>query len=186
MLYSDKFEEIIPLEGIRGALRKIGTGDVPIQQFSDKREILIRTQEDNSEAIMTEFKDSFKDNSFEIMRIEKVGPSIGKDLRGKALKAVIFAMIGICLYVSLRFEFRFAIAAIVALLHDVAIALGAIALTGRELSIPVVAALLTIVGYSINDTIVVFDRIREDRSIMRKATHEEIINTRMFKKTSND
>jgi SecD/SecF fusion protein len=177
VLQQYKFEEIIPLEEMRGALRKIGTGDVPIQQFSDKREILIRTQEDNSGAIMTGFKDSFKDNRFEIMRIEKVGPSIGKDLRGKALKAVIFAMIGICLYVSFRFEFRFAIAAIIALLHDVGIALGAIALTGRELSIPVVAALLTIVGYSINDTIVVFDRIREDRKLMRKATHKEIINT---------
>jgi len=177
VLQQYKFEEIIPLDEVRASLGKIGANDVPIQQFSDKRELLIRTQEDNSAEIMTEFKNSFKGNRFEIMRIEKVGPSIGRDLRGKALKAVIFAMLGICIYVSLRFEFRFAIAAIVALLHDVAISLGAIALTGRELSIPVIAALLTIVGYSINDTIVVFDRIREDRKLMRKATYKEIINT---------
>ena len=177
VLQQYKFEEIIPLEDIRETLNEIQVGDVPIQQFADKREILIRTQEDNSREIMTKFQDTFKGNEFEVMRIEKVGPSIGRDLRGKAMKAVIFAMIGICLYVSFRFEFRFAVAAIVALLHDVFISLGAIALTGRELSIPVIAALLTIVGYSINDTIVVFDRIREDRKLMRKSTYKEIINT---------
>ncbi|MCQ9207235.1 MAG: protein translocase subunit SecD [Omnitrophica bacterium] len=172
-----KFSKAIPLEEVRSVLRKIRVGDVPIQQFSDKKEILIRTVDDNSFEIMKEFKNSFEGNRFEIMRIEKVGPSIGKDLRGKAIKAVIFAMIGICLYVSFRFEFKFAIAAITALIHDVGICVGAIALTGRELSIPVIAALLTVVGYSINDTIVVFDRIREDRKLMRKATNKEIINT---------
>jgi len=176
VLQQYKFQETVIPSEIRQSLDKLGISDMPIQQFSDKREILIRTQEDNSEEIMTEFRESFKGNAFEIMRIEKVGPSIGKDLRGKAMKAVIFAMIGICLYVSLRFEFRFAVAAIVALLHDVLISLGAIALTGRELSIPVIAALLTIVGYSINDTIVVFDRIREDRKLMRKSTFKEIVN----------
>jgi preprotein translocase SecF subunit len=177
VLQQYKFERVVPLNDIRTSLKGIGAGDAPIQQFSDKREILIRTQVDNSRKIRETFRDSFKNNAFEIMRIEKVGPSIGKDLRAKAAKAVIFAMIGICLYVSFRFEFRFAIAAIIALLHDVGISLGAIALTGRELSIPVIAALLTIVGYSINDTIVVFDRIREDRKLMRRAAPREIINT---------
>ena len=172
-----KFERAIPLKDIRDALKELGTGDVPLQQFKDKREILIRTQEDNSIEVMDKFRAKFAGNEYDVMRIEKVGPSIGKDLRGKALKAVIFAMIGICVYISFRFEFRFAVAAIVALLHDVGISLGAIALTGRELSIPVIAALLTIVGYSINDTIVVFDRIREDRKLMRKASYGDIINT---------
>ena len=176
VLQQYKFQEFIPLDEIRGALAEIGSGEVPIQQFADKREILIRTQEDNSGEVAKKFRTSFAGNEFEVMRLEKVGPSIGRDLREKAMKAVIFAMIGICIYVSFRFEFRFAIAAIVALLHDVAISLGAIALTGRELSIPVIAALLTIVGYSINDTIVVFDRIREDRKLMRKASYKEIIN----------
>ena len=177
VLQQYRFERVIPLKEIRKTLGEIGTGDVPIQQFADKKEFLIRTQEDNSGQIMEKFGEAFEDNKFEIMRIEKVGPSIGKDLRGKAVKAVIFAMIGICLYVSFRFEFRFAIAAIVALFHDVLICLGAIAFTGRELSIPVIAGLLTIVGYSINDTIVVFDRIREDRKLMRKVAPGEIINT---------
>jgi len=177
VLQQYKFEKFIPLKSVRTTLKELGVGDIPIQRFADKREILVRTQEDNSAQIMEKFGEEYKDNKFEIMRIEKVGPSIGKDLRGKAVKAVIFAIIGICIYVSLRFEFRFAVAAIVALVHDVCIALGAIALTGRELSIPVIAALLTIVGYSINDTIVVFDRIREDRKLMRKSTYGEIINT---------
>jgi len=177
VLQQYKFTEVIPLDKIRATLKGIGVGDSPIQQFSDKREILIRTQDDNSTDIREKFRNTFPGNKFELMRLEKVGPSIGKDLRKKAMKAVIFAMIGICIYVSFRFEFRFAVAAIVALIHDVAISLGAIALTGRELSIPVIAALLTIVGYSINDTIVVFDRIREDRKLMRKSTYKEIVNT---------
>ncbi|MGB2705687.1 MAG: protein translocase subunit SecD [Candidatus Omnitrophota bacterium] len=177
VLQQYRFEKFIPLKDIRVTLKELGVGDIPIQRFADKREILVRTQEDNSAQIMEKFGEEYKDNKFEVMRIEKVGPSIGRDLRGQAIKAVIFAMIGICIYVSLRFEFRFAVAAIVALLHDVFISLGAIALTHRELSLPVIAALLTIVGYSINDTIVVFDRIREDRKLMRKATYKEIINT---------
>ena len=177
VLQQYKFEKFIPLKNIRQTLKGLGVGNIPIQRFADKREILVRTQEDNSARIMKKFNEEYKDNKFEVMRIEKVGPSIGKDLRGKAIKAVIFAMIGICIYVSLRFEFRFAVAAIVALFHDVCISLGAVALTHRELSIPVIAALLTIVGYSINDTIVVFDRIREDRKLMRKSTYGEIINT---------
>ncbi|MFH1594232.1 MAG: protein translocase subunit SecD [Candidatus Omnitrophota bacterium] len=176
VLQQYKFEKAIPLEDLRFKLGQIGSGDIPIQQFADKREFLLRTQDDNSQAVMVKFRESFKDNDFDVMRIERVGPSIGKDLRGKAIKAVIFAMIGICAYVSFRFEFRFAIAAIVALFHDVLISLGAIAITQRELSIPVIAALLTIVGYSINDTIVVFDRIREDRKLMRKASYSQIIN----------
>jgi len=177
VLQQYKFQKAVPLPEVRKTLSEIGVGDAPIQQFADKREILVRTQEDNSSEITAKFRKTFANNEFEVMRIEKVGPSIGRDLRGKAVKAVIFAMIGICLYVSFRFEFRFAVAAIIALIHDVGISLGAIALTGRELSIPVVAALLTIVGYSINDTIVVFDRIREDRKLMRKASYKEIINT---------
>ena len=109
--------------------------------------------------------------------METVGPAVGEDLRRAAIKALIFAMIGMCLYISFRFEFRFAVTAIIALIHDVLVSLGMIALTGREISLPVIAALLTIVGYSINDTIVLFDRIREDRKFMRKAGQEEIINT---------
>jgi len=126
--------------------------------------------------VINTFRADFTGNPFEVTRVEKVGPAIGKDLREKALLALLYAMIGICIYISLRFEFKFAIAAIIALFHDVLVAVAALALTGREISIPVIAALLTVVGYSINDTIVIFDRIREDLKIMRKSSYKDILN----------
>ena len=99
----------------------------------------------------------------EIRRVEFVGPQVGRDLQLQALKAVLAGMIGILIYVAIRFDFRGGVISVVALAHDVIVTLGALSVTGREMSLPVLAALLTIVGYSINDTIVVFDRIRESR-----------------------
>ena len=112
---------------------------------------------------------AFGEGSFEIRRVEMVGPKVGKDLRQKGIKAIIFALIGILIYVSWRFEFRFAVGAVVALAHDVMITLGVFSLLDKEISLPVLAAFLTIVGYSLNDTIVVYDRIREN---MRKRGNE--------------
>lgn len=171
-----KFNEVVPIEKVRNALSGIGLGESIIQQFGEGKEIIVRSFGDKTEDIVSVFNNSFGAGTFEVMRIESVGPSVGADLRGTALKALIFAMIGICLYVSFRFEFRFAVTAVIALVHDVLVSLGMIAITGREISLPVIAALLTVVGYSINDTIVIFDRIREDRKFMRKAGQEEIIN----------
>jgi len=171
-----RFERPVSTDRIRKALREIELGDSPIQQYKDKRDILIRTGADTANKIIAKFKTEFSENSFKILRVETVGPAVGKDLTAKAFSA-LFALLGICIYISLRFEFRFAIAAIIALFHDVLIAAGALSLTGREFSVPVIAALLTVVGYSINDTIVVFDRIREDLRLMRKSKYEEIINT---------
>jgi SecD/SecF fusion protein len=172
-----RFQEPLSLDTARESLSDMGLGASPIQQFGENKEIIIRTFEDTSDSVITKFREVFKDNPFEILRVEKVGPAIGKDLQEKAVWALLYAMIGICLYISVRFEFRFAIAAIAALLHDVLISLGAIAITGREISLPVIAALLTVVGYSINDTIVVFDRIREGRRLMRRSDYNTIINT---------
>ncbi len=172
-----RFEKPLSLDIARESLKEIGLGSSPIQQFGQDREVIIRTFKDTSDSVITKFREVFKDNPFEIMRVEKVGPAIGKDLQEKAVWALIYAMIGICLYISVRFEFKFAIAAIAALLHDLLVCIGAIALTGRELSLPIIAALLTVVGYSINDTIVVFDRIREGRRIMKKSDYNTIINT---------
>ncbi|MFH1753059.1 MAG: protein translocase subunit SecD [Candidatus Omnitrophota bacterium] len=172
-----RFENTLSLDTARESMKDIGLGSSPIQQFGKNREVIIRTFEDTSDSVINKFKEVFKDNPFEVMRIEKVGPAIGKDLREKALLALIYALIGICIYISFRFEFRFAIAAIAALLHDVLVCVGAIAITGREISLPVIAALLTVVGYSINDTIVVFDRIREGRRLMKRSDYNTIINT---------
>ncbi|GAF72820.1 unnamed protein product, partial [marine sediment metagenome] len=172
-----RFERPVSIERVREALKEINMADLSIQQYKDKRDILIRTATDTESRIINKFKAEFPENNFQILRVETVGPAVGRDLTGKAISALIFAFVGICIYISFRFEFRFAIAAIVALFHDVLIAAGALSLTGREFSVPVIAALLTVVGYSINDTIVVFDRIREDLRLMRKSNYQEIINT---------
>jgi len=172
-----RFQDPVDAESIRGVLKEIDLASASIQHFGNDKEVIIRSFEMDPARIINKFTESFKGNDFEIMRVEKVGPSVGKDLRGKAIKALLIAMVCMMIYISFRFEFRFAVAAIVALLHDVFITIGALSLTQREISTPVIAALLTIVGYSINDTIVVFDRIREDRKLMRKSTQEEIINT---------
>ena len=172
-----RFSETVATQKVRDVLKSIDLSSATIQRFGDDKEIIIRSFEMNPEKIINGFEDAFKDNKFEVLRVEKVGPSVGKDLQEKSVKALIFAMIFMVIYISLRFEVRFAVAAIIALLHDILICLGMLALTGREISTPVIAALLTIVGYSINDTIVVFDRIREDRKLMRKSGYEEIVNT---------
>ncbi len=171
-----KFVETTSVEDVRGVLSDVGLGDSTIQQFGEGKEVIVRSFGGKTDMIIKGLRERFGKDSFEVMRVESVGPAIGADLRRTAAKALIFAMIGICLYISFRFEFRFAVTAIIALAHDVLISLGMIALTGREISLPVIAALLTIVGYSINDTIVLFDRIREDRKFMRKSGPEEIIN----------
>jgi SecD/SecF fusion protein len=171
-----RFNEVVPVGEIRDILSKVGLGESAIQQFGDGKEVVVRSFSGKTDEIINGLRERFGPGSFEVMRVETVGPAVGADLRKAAVKALIFAMIGICLYISFRFEFRFAITAIIALAHDVMVSLGMLALTGREISLPVIAALLTIVGYSINDTIVLFDRIREDRKFMRKATQEEIIN----------
>jgi SecD/SecF fusion protein len=172
-----KFKNPIDAEEIRTPLREIGHADAIIQQFSGNREVIIRTMRDISKELSATFKERFERGSYDLVRMERVGPAVGEDLRRKALLALFYAIIGICIYISFRFEFRFAIAAIIALAHDVLVSVGALSLTGRQLSLPVIAALLTIVGYSINDTIVIFDRIREDRRLMRKADYKTIINT---------
>ena len=165
------------VENIRTVLGDLGLGESSIQQFGEDKEVIVRSFRGKTDEIITGLRHKFGEGSFDVMRVETVGPAVGADLRKVAIKALIFAMVGICLYISFRFEFRFAITAIIALIHDVLVSLGIIALTGREISLPVVAALLTVVGYSINDTIVLFDRIREDRKFMRKSGEEEIINT---------
>lgn len=128
------------------------------------------------EEMLEKLKENFYLGSFIIRREEVVGPAIGRTLQWQAILAVVVAMIGILFYIGFRFEFRLAVAADLALLHDILIALGAVLLTGREISIPVIAAFLTLVGYSINDTIVIFDRIRENLKLYRREKYQNLIN----------
>ena len=171
------FSEPIEIEDVRKSLLDIGITDVTIQSLGNKNQILIKTSDDTASNIITKFRESFSGNPSEILRVEKVGPSIGRHLRKSASLAVLWSLIGILLYVAFRFKkVGFAVAGVAALFHDVFVTMGFLALTGRELNLTIVAALLTIAGYSINDTIVIYDRIRENMKLYRKATMKEIIN----------
>ena len=113
---------------------------------------------------------------FTIRDSQSVSPQVGDDLRRRTIQAVVWALIGMLAYITYRFEFKFGIAAVVALIHDVLVVLGAFVIAGREFNLPVVAAFLTIVGYSLNDTVVVFDRVRENTNVLRRTTLYERIN----------
>ena len=180
-----RFAQPVKVDQIRAALDGIKLGSAIIQRFGDPKEYLIRTQltgepleqltRRTEEALTTAI------GKLEVRRVESVGPQVGRDLQIQALYAVLAGMAGILIYVAFRFDFKGGVAAVIALIHDVIVTLGAISLTNREMSLPVLAALLTIVGYSINDTIVVFDRIRENRGrVLRKGqTIAEVFNTAM-------
>ncbi len=177
-----KFDKPVDVGSLRDILGELKLSSMQITEFGSKDEVLIRflpktkNQTKEVENITDFLKQKIKDNNFEVRRIESVGPKVGTELKYKALWAILFSLIGILIYISIRFEFRFAIGAIVALFHDVLATLALFSLLDKEISLTVIAALLTIVGYSLNDTIVVFDRIREDVRTIRKKTFDEIIN----------
>ncbi|MFT7538095.1 MAG: SecD/SecF fusion protein [Lysobacterales bacterium] len=173
-----RFNEAIEIDSLRNALNTIGLNDAVIQQFNEEPEnVIIRTSEDTYEQVNDTFKEIFPNNAFDILRIEKVGPVVGSALRKAAALAIIFALGGILIYVGFRFKhFDFATAGVIALLHDVFITLGILLMFGRQIDLLVVTALLTIAGYSINDTIIIYDRVRENLVSMRKKSLAEIIN----------
>lgn len=172
----------VDIEDVRRELRGIGMGDSIIQHYGSKDEILIRMMRSPTrigglqDEIIKALEGSFGQGKIELRRTEVVGPQVGAALRRQAILAIAYALIGILIYITIRFEFRFAVAAIIALVHDVLITLGAFAVTNKELSLPVIAAFLAIVGYSLNDTIVVFDRIRENLKLFRRESYEAVFN----------
>jgi len=164
-----KFNKVVKIADVRTAISAKGYGNAVIQNFGSAKDILIRVQNkegDKSSTISTAILDAlnakFTANAVEMRRVEFVGPQVGKELAYDGVMSILIAMLAILIYVTFRFEFRFAIGADVALLHDVTIVIGLFAITGKAFTLPVVAALLTVIGYSLNDTIVVFDRIREN------------------------
>jgi preprotein translocase subunit SecF len=181
ILLQVQFEKPIAAEAIRAVLADVGLGDAEIQHFGENREAIIRTRgeggEDLTGAIVEALNEANPDNQVDVRRQELVGPKVGGELRAKASLAILYALIGILIYISLRFEFKFAVGAVAALVHDVLITMGMFSLTGRELSLPVIGAFLTVVGYSLNDTIVIYDRIREDRRKLYGKSFVEIVNT---------
>jgi preprotein translocase SecF subunit len=161
---------------VRQALDAAGMHGVELQQMTgvNRDEFLLRFKGESRDAFpnfQRALDQRFPGVTVELRRKETVGPRVGNELRHKAVWAVLWSLAGILLYVGIRYEFKFAFGAVVALFHDVMITLGFLCFTGREVSLTVVAALLTIAGYSINDTIVVFDRIRERARILRKEKH---------------
>lgn len=186
------FELAVPTEEIRAALREVKLGDrvvdlsrSEIQEFGSANDILIRVERMSTEVAVADvikerLKSAFpnripKDERQWLRRQESVGPKIGGELKQSAIYAILVALLGMLIYIGWRFKFRFAVAAIVALFHDVLITLGVLSLLNQEISLAVVAALLTIVGYSLNDTIVVFDRIRENLRALRKERNYGVI-----------
>jgi preprotein translocase subunit SecF len=168
MLIQIRYERPATVADVRRGLDELKLGNAVIQQFGDAREYLIRLPESDqkTEEISSRVRAALAGGAagaVEIRRVEFVGPQVGRDLQLQALYAVLAGMAGILIYVAIRFDFRGGVISIMAIAHDVTVTLGAISLTNREMSLPLLAALLTIVGYSINDTIVVFDRIRESR-----------------------
>lgn len=170
-----KFQKDETTERLRNALEKINLGNSVIQQFNN-REFVIRAAESTSDQkeLSAKIEETLKaayGGAFEVQRVEVVGPKVSKDLTKKAIMAIVFSWIAILIYVAWRFEFRYALGGIFALVHDVIITLGALSLLNKEFTLTIVAALLTIIGYSINDTIVIFDRIREN---LRKGVKKEL------------
>ncbi|MFQ5559744.1 MAG: protein translocase subunit SecF [Nitrospinota bacterium] len=177
------FEKDIDLKGLRSSIKEIGYGDSEIQQIGgEKREFIIRTVVSDSslsdlgKQIQGTLAQTYPENKAEIRRVEMVGPKVGADLRHKALQAFFYALGFMLVYVWWRFELSFGVGAILALLHDIFLSLGFMALFHIEFDLKTVAALLTVVGYSINDTIVVYDRIRENLRLAKRKSYTQLIN----------
>ncbi|MBN2620904.1 protein translocase subunit SecF [candidate division WOR-3 bacterium] len=182
VLLQIKFADPIPTADLRDALNEVGAGNAQIQMLGiDKQEYIIRTPQANPVEFSKSLKDiltkRFPDIAREILREETVEPKIGKELLGKTLWAIIIALFLILVYVSFRFDYRFGMAAVIALFHDALFTIAVLVITQREFSIVVVGALLTIIGYSINDSIVISDRIREKYKKMRKEPYNVVLNT---------
>jgi preprotein translocase SecF subunit len=164
-----RFAERPAVAAIRASLGRIQLGDSVIQEFGDPREFIIRlpltglASEEVTRRVQTALASAPVLGSFEIRRVEFVGPQVGRDLQLQAVYAVIAGLIGILLYIAIRFDLKGGVAAIIAVFHDVMVSAGTLSITNREFSLPVLAALLTIIGYSVNDTIVAYDRLRENR-----------------------
>jgi len=164
-----RFEKAPTVGKIRAALGTIGLGESIIQQFGDANEFIIRLplvamgSEEISKRVRGALSAEPELGTFEIRRAEFVGPQVGRELQLQAVYLVLAGLIWIAIYLAFRFDLRGGVAAVVAVVHDVIVCLGALSVDGRESSHPVLAALLTIIGYSVNDTIVAYDRLRENR-----------------------
>ena len=179
-----RFIQKVTIPDVRQALGKLGEGEVVIQDFGQagSNEFLVRLEKTTvqlgalNEQLRVNLSQKFGPKGFEIRRIESVGPKVGSELRQKGTWSVIAATIMMGLYIWLRFQLRFGLGAVIALIHDVLVTTGALMLIGYEFDLTIVAALLTVVGYSVNDTVIVCDRVREHLRKNKRETLEKLIN----------
>jgi preprotein translocase subunit SecF len=196
-----EFNDPIEISRLRSAIEALPVGDVKVQKVGEEEDntYLLRMEElktsieevgkessakdsakgasgKTAAAVKDKLSSTFGDGSYTILKTDYVGPRVGRELRNKGVMAIVAAMGLILVYITLRFEFRYALGAVIALVHDVLITTGAFIVTGREFNLAIIAALLTIVGYSLNDTIVTFDRIRENVRRLRRVEYKEMIN----------
>ncbi|MCK5257858.1 MAG: protein translocase subunit SecF, partial [Deltaproteobacteria bacterium] len=179
-----KFFNKVDISEVRVTLSDLDIEGLSVQEFGEKEanEYLITMKkttgelEGLSDKIKAALMNRFSSESLDIRRVEMVGPKVGKDLRRKGMSAIIFSLIGMLIYIWWRFELRFGVGAIICLMHDVLITLGALSITNKPIDLPIIAALLTVVGYSVNDTIIISDRIRENLKKMIRERLKEIVN----------
>jgi len=179
------YEQPTELTDVRTALEQGGFGGATVQHFGTPRDVMIRLapESDEGEEVSAQISDrvyqilsASAPGQVELRRVEFVGPQVGEELREDGGLAVLFSLIGILIYVALRFEWRFAVGAVIAIIHDVVFTVGVFSLFQVEFDLPVLAAVLAVIGYSLNDTIVIFDRIRENFRRVRRGGVIEIIN----------
>jgi len=180
-LIEARFKENIDLSNLRIQMNKLNLGEIQLQTIGSENDIVIRVQEKKSnENKQTEtiqiIKNSLSDKSIEYRRTEFVGPKVGGELVNAGILAIIFSLFGILIYIWLRFQWNFALGAIIALIHDVILTLGFFSIFQFEFNLATVAAVLTIAGYSINDTVVIYDRIRESMRKYKQISFDEVIN----------
>ena len=179
-----KFFNAVDIGSVRTALDSLAIEGLSVQEFGEKdaQEYLISMKKTTGElqgvedTVKGALTDTFGSDALEVRRVEMVGPKVGKDLRKKGMLAVTFSILGMLIYIWWRFELRFGVGAIFCLIHDVCITLGALSLTNKPVDLPIIAALLTVVGYSVNDTIIISDRIRENLKKMGRGRLPDIVN----------
>jgi len=171
-----QFNKAIEITQLRTKLSEYGFNDAEIVEFGSPSEVLIKTKISGSSSEISEKLTIAIGETFVLRRVESVGPKIGKELQFEALKAISLALLLILIYISFRFDRNYALGSVLALIHDILITLGVFSLLDYEINLSIIAAFLTIVGYSLNDTIVVFDRIRENIPKYMKKTLDEVVN----------
>ena len=173
-----RFKENIDLNNLRTKMNKLNLGEIQLQTIGNENDIIFKVQDNKNKQIQTVqiIKESLSDQSVEYRRTEFVGPKVGSELVNAGIIAVIFSLIGILIYIWIRFQWNFALGAIIALIHDVVLTLGFFSVLQLEFNLATVAAVLTIAGYSINDTVVIYDRVRDSMRKYKQITFDEVIN----------